>query len=596
MLERDGQRLLEQLDYIKTYKAGKMQALEEIIKIKEKISTYWNRNCSILPPLKADIFQFQKKEIDELRIELIVTDWLFFLNFASYIRHELKFESFREVVGLKDKELIVINFHFFNMEVPVIMDLSIKILGGNFTDEKLADENRSESALDKLFSLAPAVITIWPAAEAALKKLESWWYRLGSKKHTSIPVANIVSSNNLANEVLINENIVNQTSFSNKLSSPNTFMYGDNGFTSLACEGNLPISWSLIGETVQAVKLHTEHLMDGYGWSWEAYWEEKSLSELIASLPRYNCNYPFSTTLVGCMGVEKMLKVIAPPRAQACRMILGEWERIKCHLWWLTNFTRSAGVHLYHSWLDQAYQEVELPFTSLVQKMPVTSLLCIGGLLIPLDGEWLTLNIKIVRKITAELNILHKFLTRSSNWKSLTREVLISRKDAILYGCSGPLLRSTGVNFDWRKNHGYYFYNDLEFEVPLGVSGNIFDLYLVRVEEIRQSLNIISRLVHDMPSGEVLDKKIDHNFNDRNNYLSININGEDRKILSKVMATIEAPNGELGIFINSQPYRVKLRSPSEYLLNYWSKIVPGKSLETAEIIFNSLNIIPEELS
>ena len=203
---------------------------------------------------------------------------------------------------------------------------------------------------------------------------------------------------------------------------------------------------------------------------------------------------------------------------------------------------------------------------------------------------------------------LQSNLLRSSIWVKRTQVCPISASDAIEWGHTGPCLRACGVNYDLRKTTPYYFYNDIEFEIPLGISGNSYDRYLVRFEEIRQSLNIIFQLLNNIPSGPILvddektalpDKKsVYKNLKSFTQHFDFIDHGL-RPPKGEIYSAIEAANGELGFYFISDgtqyPYRVKVRPPCFPIFQSFPSIVHGSSLANASLTLNSLNIIPGEL-
>ncbi len=179
----------------------------------------------------------------------------------------------------------------------------------------------------------------------------------------------------------------------------------------------------------------------------------------------------------------------------------------------------------------------------------------------------------------------------------------ISAYDAIAYGFTGPTLRAAGVNYDIRKSSPYYFYDQVDFDVIVGTSGDCYDRFLVRLEEIRQSLRIISQVMDNLPPGDArifpgvgeLSSKSPEAIKEFCHEISKGIKAPAGEIYSST----EVANGEMGIFMatdnGDKPYRVKLRTPGFCLLQSYPKLVKGYYIEDARAILASLNIVMNEI-
>jgi NADH-quinone oxidoreductase subunit C/D len=184
----------------------------------------------------------------------------------------------------------------------------------------------------------------------------------------------------------------------------------------------------------------------------------------------------------------------------------------------------------------------------------------------------------------------------------------ISMDDAISYGWVGPCLRATGCELDLRKTNPYYLYDQVDFDVPVGSHGDTYDRYLVRLEEMRQSVRIIRWCLKNMPSGPVkvadkcvsLPEKRDvyGNIEGLMNHFMLIINGVKPPV-GEVYSQIEAANGELGFYIVSdgsgKPYRVKCRAPGFAIMSGFAPIMKGQRIADLVAALGSLNIVAGEL-
>jgi NADH-quinone oxidoreductase subunit C/D len=190
-----------------------------------------------------------------------------------------------------------------------------------------------------------------------------------------------------------------------------------------------------------------------------------------------------------------------------------------------------------------------------------------------------------------------------------TRNVCaVSAADAIQWGYTGPLLRASGVNLDLRKATPYYGYDQLDFDIPVGTTGDIYDRYLVRFEEMRQSIRIIEQVCKNVPAGDytirdkgiVLPEKKDvyGNIEGLMNHFMLVIKGL-RPPVGEVYDATEAANGELGFYLvsdgSANPYRLKVRPPCFAIYQSFPTVVKGAMLADAIATVASMNLIAGEL-
>ena len=184
----------------------------------------------------------------------------------------------------------------------------------------------------------------------------------------------------------------------------------------------------------------------------------------------------------------------------------------------------------------------------------------------------------------------------------------VSAENAIAWGYTGPLLRASGVKHDLRKSNPYYGYDQFNFDIPIGSAGDIYDRYLVRIEEMRQSIKIIRQQCKNMPDGDytirdkniVLPEKKDvyGNIEGLMNHFMLVIKGL-RPPVGEVYDATEAANGELGFYLVSDgtanPYRLKVRPPCFAIYQSFPEVVKGAFLADAIATVASMNVIAGEL-
>ena len=237
-----------------------------------------------------------------------------------------------------------------------------------------------------------------------------------------------------------------------------------------------------------------------------------------------------------------------------------------------------------------------------------TSYTRVGGQIRDLpDYFWPQLR-KFIDEFTTQLDEVDKLLTRNRIFVDRTRDVGIIKKDrAIAYGLSGPNLRGSGVDHDVRKKHPYLDYEKYEFEIPIGTTGDGYDRYLVRMEEMRQSARILTQVIETIqpgpinivdwknmppPKSRVMTKmeELIHHF--------IVITEGLKAPPGEVYFGSENPKGELGFYINSKgggvPHRLKIRSPSFVNLSILPELLPGHTISDVVSILGSLDFVMGE--
>ena len=184
---------------------------------------------------------------------------------------------------------------------------------------------------------------------------------------------------------------------------------------------------------------------------------------------------------------------------------------------------------------------------------------------------------------------------------------VISKEDAIAYGLSGPNLRGSGVDHDVRKAHPYLDYENYDFDIPIGTTGDSYDRYLVRMEEMRQSVKILRQVLKGMPGGPInvvdpkntLPKKeaVMMNMEELIHHFIVSTQGIDAPV-GEVYFGAENPKGELGFYINSKgggvPHRLKIRAPSFVNLSILPKILPGHMMSDVVVILGSIDFVMGE--
>lgn len=372
-----------------------------------------------------------------------------------------------------------------------------------------------------------------------------------------------------------------------------------------ATHGTLRFMAVLSGETIEKMDVEIGYLHRCF----EKMCETHDYNQIIPYTDRLNyCSAPINNN-AWCRTVEKMLGVKVPQRADAIRMILDEFSRIIDHLVCIsTNCVDLGG--LTNFWLGFAAREkVYDLFEKLCGARLTVSLSRIGGLGFDLPNGWVEQaheTIKVIEQAHSELDLL---LTKNRIFvRRMVGAGPIEKENAINWGFTGPCLRAAGAAIDNRVWDPYYFYDQVEFDVPVGTRGDSYDRYMVRMEEIRQSLRIIKQVLSNIPAGPVkvddpaitLPSKQDvyGNIEGLMNQFMMVIYGV-KPPAGEVYCAHEGANGELGFYVVSdgsgRPYRVKCRPPCFAVFQAFSEMVEGGLVADAVAALGSVNIIAGEL-
>ena len=372
-----------------------------------------------------------------------------------------------------------------------------------------------------------------------------------------------------------------------------------------AMHGTLRVMAELDGETIVRANCEIGYLHRCF----EKMAETHPYNQVIPYTDRLNyCSAPMNN--VGyCKTVEKLLGVEIPPKAQAMRVILCELSRVIDHIVSVGTGGVDLGALTAFFHLFTYREKVYTLFEKLCGSRLTVALTRVGGMAQDAPEGWYDDVLAFCKEMRAGVDEISKLLLDNKIFIARTQGVCpISPQDAIAWGYTGPLLRAAGVNLDLRKLTPYYGYDALDFDVPVGTTGDIYDRYLVRIEEMRQSLRIIEQVCKNVPGGDytvrdkgiVLPEKKDvyGNIEGLMNHFMLVIKGL-RPPVGETYDATEAANGELGFYLisdgSANPYRLKVRPPCFAIYQSFPTVVKGAMLADAIATIASMNVIAGEL-
>jgi NADH dehydrogenase I D subunit len=374
-----------------------------------------------------------------------------------------------------------------------------------------------------------------------------------------------------------------------------------------ATHGTLHLELELEGEKIVRATPHIGYLHSGF----EKIGEHMSYNQYIVVTDRMNYLSPLSNNFGYVLAVEKLLGLEVPRRCQYIRVILAELSRLADHMVWLGTHALDLGaftVFLY------AFKQRELLyniFELTTGTRMTTSYTRVGGLAADIPEGFVETVNKFLAQFPKAVEEMEKLLTRNRIWIDRTKGIgVISAEAAVNFGFTGPMLRGSGVNWDIRKAEPYSSYQDFDFDIPIGKNGDVYDRYLIRMEELRQSAKIVRQAMDNLPDGayKVEDQKIILPSKDEV-YQSIEGLIHHFKIImhghgfqapaGEVYCSTESPNGELGFYIVSDggmnPYRVRVRPPCFFNFQAFEHMVKGHMISDVVAVLGSINVIAGEL-
>jgi len=337
--------------------------------------------------------------------------------------------------------------------------------------------------------------------------------------------------------------------------------------------------------------------------------ESKTYHQCIPLTDRLDYVAGMSNNLAYVLAVEKLLEIEVPPRAQAIRVLLCELQRIASHLFWLGTHAHDIGAMtpLFYSLRER--DEILFLFEMVCGSRLTPSYFRVGGLAEDLPHGFEAQCREFIKTFPSRVDEYETLLTMNKIWMRRTQGVgVISAEEAINWSLSGPILRASNVNWDIRKAMPYSGYDNYEFIVPTGKNGDVYDRYLVRLMEMRQSNEIVRQVLAKMPAGEVRAEnpkvvyppreKVQESIEALIHHFHIASEGFPAP-QGEVYTSIESPKGELGFYLisdgSSKPWRFRVRPPSFVNLGALPRLVKGMLIADVVAIIGSIDIVLAEV-
>ena len=372
-----------------------------------------------------------------------------------------------------------------------------------------------------------------------------------------------------------------------------------------AAHGVLRLLVQLEGEVVNKAEPHIGLLHRGT----EKLIEQKTYTQAIPYFDRLDYVSPMCQEHAFAIAVEDLLNIQAPERAQYIRVMFAEVTRILNHLLNIPAFAMDIGAATPMLW---AFEEREkmLEFHEAVSGARFhAAYFRPGGVHQDLPDGLLEKMKVYFENFPKFIDTLEELLTENRIFKQRSVDIgILSKEDAVRLSCSGPVLRASGVAWDLRKSQPYDVYDKVKFSIPVGKTGDTYDRYLVRMEEMRESVKIILQCINQIPSGAVMvenNKITPPKRSEMKNSMEAIIHHfklftEGYRVPEGITyRAVEAPKGEFGVVLvsdgSSKPYRCKLRAPGFPHLQALHFLSQGHQLADVPSILGSLDIVFGEI-
>lgn len=363
-----------------------------------------------------------------------------------------------------------------------------------------------------------------------------------------------------------------------------------------ATHGVLRLVLDLEGETVVKCTPHVGYLHRGT----EKLAEHRTYLSALPLMDRLDYVSSMYNDICYCVAVERLFGIEVPLRAKYIRTMLGEMTRISSHLLWLATHALDIGAMTVFLYCFREREWILDLFEMLCGARLTVSFPRIGGVRNDVSQEFLDSLWQFTEEFPSRIVEYETLIDQNRIWLQRTKGIgVITAEEAINWGLSGPMIRGSGVPYDLRKFCPYDAYDLVEFEVPVGIAGDVYDRYRCRMLELRESNKIIRQCIEKLPRGPILapdapkftlpaKDRILGDMEAMIHHFVLITKGPISAPVGDFYSAVEVPKGELGIYFVSdgtgRPYRMRLRSPSFVHASILPKLCEGSLI--ADVIAN----------
>ena len=372
-----------------------------------------------------------------------------------------------------------------------------------------------------------------------------------------------------------------------------------------ATHGVLRLVLELDGETVVRCIPHIGYLHSGF----EKLGEYRQYNQILPLTDREDYLNSMGNNIGMAMGAERLFGIEITERCKVLRVIAAELSRIMSHLVWLGTTCIDIGAFTPFLWAFQERENIYNLIERWVGARLTPTITRVGGLAADVPDGWTDQLRDFTQNFPKTLAEIDRMLTRNAIWVGRTIGIgAMSAEDAVNWGLSGPMARASGVAYDVRKDFPYYDYETYDFDVPVGTNGDVYDRFLVRMEEMRQSIRIVEQAMARLPDGPVniddpriilpAKHKATSEMESMIHHFKLVMEGP-RPPAGECYVAMESPKGEKGYYMvsdgTSKPVRWRIRPPSFVNLSAIPRMVEGHLLSDVIAINASIDIVMGEI-
>ena len=372
-----------------------------------------------------------------------------------------------------------------------------------------------------------------------------------------------------------------------------------------ATHGVLRLVLELDGETVVRCIPHIGYLHCGF----EKIGEYRQYNQIIPWTDREDYLNSPGNNVAFALGAERLFGIEITERCKVLRVIASELSRLISHCVWLGTFCIDIGAFTPFLWIFQQRERVYTMLESWIGARLTTSLTRVGGMGADIPDGWTDDLANFIRTFPKVLTECEAMLSKNAIWVGRTVGLgAMSAEEAVNFGLSGPMLRASGVAYDVRRDFPYLDYETYDFDVPVGQAGDVYDRYLCRVEEMKQSVRILDQALKRLPDGPVnvddhrvilpTKSKATSDMESMIHHFKQVMEGP-RPPIGESYVAVESPKGEKGYYMvsdgTSKPVRWRIRPPSFVNLSAIPKMVEGHLLSDVIAINASIDIVMGEI-
>jgi NADH-quinone oxidoreductase subunit D len=372
-----------------------------------------------------------------------------------------------------------------------------------------------------------------------------------------------------------------------------------------AMHGIVRVLLTVQGERVADADVEIGYLHRGF----EKTCENVTYNQCVPYTDRLNYVSPFINNVGFALAVEKLMGIETPARCQYIRVIMSELSRLTDHLTCIGANAMELSAFTVYFYLINAREELYRLTDAVAGGRITPAYTRVGGLTRDLPPDFRQMTAEVFKKVRRNISDADKLLTRNRIfYDRLHNTGNISKEDAVSLSFTGPALRSTGVPLDVRKATPYLVYDRFDFDIPVGSNGDNYDRYLVRMEEMKQSMRIVEQALAQLPDGPVNHpdfnvilppkEEVCGNIEALMAHFKLTIEGV-KPPKGEVYQAVEGGNGEIGFYIVSDgtglPWRLRVRPPCFALTGGLSQMIKGGYIADIVSTFGQINMIGGEL-